>query len=294
MSAGRVAGRVGAFLRGEGAAPPWRLDLRPSEGGAWRAVQAAGGPAALRDEVLAPSFDWSAGDLVRLVGPGDVTRGVWVGTARGLLDAGRVPIDLGDDLGAVDDWVTAWEGPQAEADALLRCTDPVEPWRVVLAGCDCVAAALPLLPPRREGPARAVAAARAWALGVAAGADPAVGAEAVAQAAQRAMSRASTVARTPAQQVPYYVASAAREAARAVDGETATNAANAAVSAASALCQSGRERPFGSKRAGDAAIAKALRALAPLVRRAIPLPVLLLARAGELPPPELAAPPADA
>ena len=99
------------------------------------------------------------------------------------------------------------------------------------------------------------------------------------------------MARTPAQEVPYFVGSAARSVARAVDGETATNAADAAVSAASALCQSGRERRFPSNRAGNTAIAKALRTLAPLVRRAIPLPVLLLARAGERPPPELATPP---
>ena len=178
---------VGAFLRGK--APPgpvvWRLEFRPAEGGTWREVQRAGDPALLRDELLAPGFDWSAGDLVRLVGPGEVTDGVWVGATGGLLDAGGVPVDLWADVGPMD-WVTAWEGPKVEADALLRCTDPVEPWRVVLAACDCVAVTLPLLPPRNERAARAIEAARVWALGVAAGADPAAGVEGVARAGRSA------------------------------------------------------------------------------------------------------------
>ena len=79
--------------------------------------------------------------------------------------------------------------------------------------------------------------------------------------------------------------------ASAVSRGVTTNAENAAAAAARALCRVGRGTRFPDDRAETIAHAVALRTLAPLVRRAIPLPVLLLAHAGERPPPELAAPP---
>ena len=147
--------------------PGWRLERRRAEGGAWERVGAPPSRALALDEMRAPLFAWGPGDVVVLRSGAGTAWGTWGGTRRGLEFAGPVPRELG--RGA--DWVEAWEGPAASGPALVHALPSLDPCRRVLA----VAEALAGLPPAcAQGlgraydagrTARAVEAARGWARG---------------------------------------------------------------------------------------------------------------------------------
>ena len=280
-----------AYLRGRALRPnpsaPWRVEYRHAEGGYWTLLADPAREAAARDEVLAVGGALGHGDMVRLrASKGDI-RGFWVVTAHGLVDAGKVPSKLGRHGW---DWETAWEGRQAEADALLRQASAVHDKRRLLAACDCAETALRFVPPGEVRPRDAIETARRWvrreaslaevrrAAIAAASAAVDTGDDDAAEAASRAAASAAdaVASRAPAPVAAGASSSAAAAAAARASEEAADRAppeANADVIAWVAHRDARQQ---------------ARRALSSIVRRQVPLSVVLLARAGEPTPPDAA------
>lgn len=154
---------VVAFLRGcptrTNPEPDWTLRYRHAEGGAWTPVR-RGEQALLRDEILAPTFEWGRGDLATLSGPDGRVARTWVGTLHGFWDAGPVPEQaLGPHGG---DWPEAWEGPGADAQDLIRYGGRVGRGPLLLACCACADAVADLFGPGDDAARSALAAVRAW------------------------------------------------------------------------------------------------------------------------------------
>lgn len=269
-----------AYLRGRAPRPnpsaPWRVEYRHAEGGQWTLLANSAREAGARAEVLAVGGALGHGDMVRMrASKGDV-RGFWVVTVHGLVDAGKAPSELGRHGW---DWETAWEGRQAEADALLRRASAVHDKRRVLAACDCAETALAQVPAGEYRPRQAIDAARRWAHGEARASDVSVARDAVYAYANALRDNGNLNAISNAA----YAASNAAAAALTRSAPSAAAAARAAAGSNAAAAARARDAAFYTK--DDVAVA--VRALSPLVRRWIPLPIVLLARAGEPTPPSL-------
>lgn len=277
------------FLRGATPRPnpeaPWVFERRHVEGGPWHVVDRIGSREGGADWVLSPTVAFDHGDLVRQLSPSREVTGFWVQTLSGLWSAGPVYPRLGDHGG---DWEAAWEGPGAKADGLLRASERVDRRRLVLTAADCAETALRYLPKGEMRPGRTLEIARSWARGKASPGEVAV-------ASLSSYAAASDSASVPgaSSAIRDSYARAAAAAANAADAVTlpaataATDAAIMAAAAAAAAAAAGDGAPYTAYLDNTAT----LRTLSPLVRRWIPLPVLLLARAGEptpLDPSELA------
>lgn len=112
--------------------PPeaWTLRHRHAEGGAWRELPGRVTPETADDEVAVPLFGWSPGDVVALYTPGGLRRRVWVAAPDGFRCVGGRP---GEEVGSApvetagrQDWVAFWE----------RGTSPASRRLVEAAGVD--------------------------------------------------------------------------------------------------------------------------------------------------------------
>ena len=160
--------KLGPYLRGERPLLDFHdttdheLVHRHAEGGAWTTV-GRGRAGTLREDVQAPLFAHRPGDLVALLAHHGTVSAMWVATGeRGLVAAGRVPSSLGPHG---MDWLAAWEGEGAQGPAMLAACKGVPRALLVLAACDCVDLALPIMDALDGEPASALSVARAWARG---------------------------------------------------------------------------------------------------------------------------------
>lgn len=233
----------------------WRVERRALADDAWRPLgllgaSPAGAAHALVEAALAREGG-DPGDIVRLAGEAGPAAGLWVRTPRGFEDVGFLPIALRD-LGG--DWVEAWEGPRATASALIAAVPPPAFLRLALAGCD-LAAGVPGLAP---GPlTAALDQARAWVRGEA--------------PVRRRFARRLRAAYTPAATAVHAAVWGAVHARAGDEG--------VAFCAAGAFYEAVRARP-GGRDLPDALCEEVGRALAPVVRRHVPLAAQLLARRG--------------
>lgn len=259
--------------------PRWRLEFCHAEGGAWLLEATAPTRALLHDEILGPIHRPSHGDLWRMVSPEGLRRGYWVTTRRGLMPLGPVPVALRENAGR--DWGFAWEEDPPDAATMLRQarhledggpegTAEVDRSRRVLAAADCAEEVVGLLgmDPLRSDPAafraaaeRCLRAARDW--GRAPGAETAREAREASSEAREL--RLGMRPRTPSADAVYLALESAECAATAASPSTS----GYEQSAATAAIQAFETAAFG---APD---------FAAVVRRWIPLSVLLLARTGE-------------
>ena len=117
------------------AAEAWSLRHRHAEGGPWRALPGRVAPEAAGDELAAPLFAWSAGDVVALCTPGGLRQRLWVAAADGFRRVrGRPGAGVkGAPIEAVGghDWVTFWEKGSAPASRRLVEAGGVDRRRLV-------------------------------------------------------------------------------------------------------------------------------------------------------------------
>lgn len=255
--------------------PPRReytIEVRSANGEAWRAVDSASSLARAREAMLGAEgiVSLRQGDLVRVADATGTTRGLAVMTlARGVVLAPPAPKDLGKPR---VDWFAFWEGPKATARAMLFAADKVDGRRLILAAAALARDVLPSWQrafPDDKRPENAIDTAEKVARGSA-------------QDARKASMRAyaaSAPASAPAGSSAAYAAYAAANAASAAyayasyTGDSARGGvvyyADAAVGAASSA-------------AAYAAFADAAYSRhAAIVRRWIPLSVVMLAELGE-------------
>lgn len=241
---------------------PWTLSQRHAEGGDWWVVEEAMERGLLADWIAGPPVRPDYGDLVRLVDPAGAVRGFWVQGREALRRADPVPDRLG---GPSLDWEGAWERPEAEGDDLLKAARGVDRRRLALAACACIEAALAVGLSEDTTPPRVVEAIRAWVRGEASDEVVISAGEAADEEARLSAYASLAAAATAAADAACYPVWDNR-------GTTpADDAGWAAINAAAAM-SAGRS-------VEGAALAR--RQLSPLVRRWIPLSIVLLGRAGE-------------
>lgn len=252
--------RVARYLRNRPAAGPFALWHRHAEGGGWTRVDRYGDEGTARDEARAPRSPREVGDLVRLDDRAGRTVGFWVVTSAGAVDAGELPPDFAP-FGR--EWGTAWEGPTADAQEMLRAAAGVDRRRLVLAALDLAGRARHLDPEHAETLAGVLAVGRRWAAGAADAAEV----EAWIQRGYDAVGETSEERAT-------WAATAVADALDAAVGDTPHLTAM--------LVAGNSARALANVPAGE--FVADLDGAA-VVRRWVPLPVLLLARAGEVVPP---------
>lgn len=248
--------------------PRWTLALRHAEGGAWETVDSAERAAVLRDAVLAPAFECREGDVVELRAPAGGRQGAWVWAGEGLVDAGRPDRRR---LGAHGwDWFAAWEHPARDPFEMALLARSVDRGRLALAGCD---GAAPLVRRARSVRAEAgalLAAVRAYVAG-APGAREAV--LAAFEAARKAQATGASLRG--------YAVAAALAAARCL-GDADDPPESCLVGVVNNV-----RAAVGPDWGGGVERGHADGLLADAIRRHVPVPVLLLARAGRPTPPSL-------
>lgn len=262
----------------------WRAERRLAESPHWQPASAPAEEDVVRDDIAAPIVPYALGELVRLVDPDGLTRAFWVATTRGLADAGVAPRTLGPrdprDSGA--DWEAAWEGDAVDPEAMVRASGAVDRGRLALVACAAVdLAAEPCAEAHPDAARRAVAAAATVRRVAETGAWPPTGRDVRALEAAAADMRALAAEEFPeseGDEVPRCLAEAAGFAVQVLYmvASPESHAANALLEASLALPSA--QRPTDRVR---------LRPFGPIVRRWIPLAVMLLARAGEPTPPGL-------
>jgi hypothetical protein len=205
-------------------------------------------PPAAKKAALNPTYDAGlhVGDLIVTVpaeavsGIEEYATGLYVVTPDGVKAAPKPPEDLGGP------WLARWG---EDAHVMLRASLAVDRRRLVMAACDCAETVLRLVPAGEDRPHKAIKTARAWCRG---------------EASINNVRATSSAARDAGHNTACaYAAHAASSAARAAFDASAPAAHHTAVAAF-----------YADGTPHEAA----LRALAPLVERWIPLPVVLLSR----------------
>jgi hypothetical protein len=207
-------------------------------------------PPKAKAAALAPprNADLHIGDLIATMpaeaaGHDEYATGLYVVTPDGVKAAPKPPGGIVVGLGGP--WLTTWG---QNACVMLLAAAGVERRRLVMAACDCAETVLHLVPAGEDRPRKAVETARAWCRG-----------------------EASTAAATSAAKAAAAATFASPDAASADATATASYAFSQPVFAFVAACNAA-----GSGTPREAT----LRALAPLVERWIPLPVVLLSTLG--------------